>query len=216
MNNLDYTPLKNVTWKFVFEAQKEILQKYEKIDLANFDINVGDDQNLFKDFLMLRFTEEISEASEELEHYVQNIVNPHDQRCAHFKEEIIDALNFLLEAYIIYGWDESKLDVNRIHPNFFNNRIQDSAVERRQTERFVKAKLFDAISAAGLVCNVLKCRPWRQQQYLVDLMVFEDRFKKLWDVFMETTAAIGINQSELLDLWSLKYQCNKFRIDTGY
>lgn len=84
----------------IFKKQKLVFEKYMEFEpnkIEDFDINCYSDQQILKDFLQIRFIEELTEASED----------PDNKD--HFLEEIVDALNFLVEAYIIYGWDFDNL-----------------------------------------------------------------------------------------------------------
>jgi hypothetical protein len=72
------------------------------------------------------------------------------------------------------------------------------------------------IKSIGLTANLLKNRKWRQSQYLVDLLIFEKRFKEVWNWFEYLVYYSGITKEELFEEWSKKYQCNLFRIETNY
>ena len=74
----------------------------------------------------------------------------------------------------------------------------------------------DVYKRQGLTANLLKNRKWRQSQYLVDLYIFEKRFKDIWNRFEYLVYWSGISKEELFDQWSLKYQVNEFRINTKY
>lgn len=191
MNTENFKPLKGIDLKFIEDKQQEIKFRYEPeaINLfKNFDIDTFEDQEAFKRYAW-RITEEITEALEDTTHI------------QHFKEEITDAFNFLIELYHLYGWRVENLAPLEIEQN---------------PGAILEVSCLNVIKQLGLTCNLLKNRQWRQNQYLVDLLVFEERFKEIWPCFMRLLGSCGMTKEELFDQWSLKYQVNCFRLDTLY
>jgi hypothetical protein len=76
--------------------------------------------------------------------------------------------------------------------------------------------LLTLIGNIGMTANCLKNREWRQSQYLVDLVVFEDRLKWIWTCFVIMFEHLGLSENRVKELWSLKYQVNVFRIKSKY
>jgi hypothetical protein len=68
----------------------------------------------------------------------------------------------------------------------------------------------------GMACNKLKNRPWKQQQYLVDLLIFEERLLEVWKTFWVLCDHFNISIKDLYSEWSKKYQVNEFRLRTKY
>ena len=216
---------------FVFQKQKEIMLKYEKIDIATFDINCLQDQQVMKDFAY-RCIEELTEAGEEIENYIEFLIDPvkykDDKRkidkVQHFKEEFVDFFNFLVEMYIIYGWDVKKLDKIVIDGECrdiamryeLKSDFKDPATIIKELNTDIRSDLYKIIYAIGQCMNCLKNRPWRSTQYLVDLLVFEERFKELMPIAIRFANLWGMSTSELLSQWSLKMQVNEFRLETDY
>jgi hypothetical protein len=197
MNNEDFKPIEDLSFEEIFRRQEEIFLKFMKIenynkewDSSNFDINVLEDQQLFKDFLEIRVVEELTEST---------LAGDNDQ---HILEEIIDAFNFLIETYILYGWGYKDL-------NDWNEKIL-----------FDSKNIFECyylvVESIGACCNLLKNRLWKESQYLVDLYQFEILFKEIWIKFNKLCNLLGIKKEELFKIWSLKYQVNKFRLETKY
>lgn len=198
MNTENFKPLENLSLAEIERKQMEVMFQYEPSErevFENFDIDVYEDQETFKKYCW-RVTEELAEALEDTTH-------PN-----HFKEEIVDAFNFLMELYNLYGWSVTDLVSEDIKPNPDQSNIQDTALLERLTMKVIKQ--------IGLTANLLKNRKWRQSQYLVDLLIFERRFRLVWMYFKELLASMGISDKELFDLWSLKYQVNLFRLSTHY
>jgi len=225
MNTNDFIPYKyfglKEAFEEIFEKQGKLFWKYIASETSyeinspkdlDFDINIYQDQQLFKDMLQIRFTEELTEATEDLKHY------------DHFEEEIIDAFNFLVSTYILYGWGIK--DLKKWNSNkkilYTNLRYISSYSEIKSKEFLIKLenelkiKMYEIIKAVGETCNLLKNRPWRGTQYLVDLYKFEPRFRKIWIEFNDLCNELLISPKRLFELWSLKFQCNLYRIDTNY
>lgn len=193
MNIQNFTPFEP-TWAEIFQKQRELKFMYEpeaKELFKNFDIDCFEDQELFKKYCW-RITEELTEAEEA--HFKDKDAKDH------VEEELIDALNFSIELMLLYGWTEK--DYEGIPSSHFGDGILN--------------RTGATIYSLGLAANCLKNRQWRRSQYLVDLYIFERRFKKFlaagYRQLMETFKSdLAIRRA-----WSLKYQVNLFRIQTNY
>ena len=201
MNTENFKPFEYVSdedsLKTIINLQTELANRYNTFEpnkIYDFDINVYQDQQIFKDFLQIRFIEELTEAMAD----TQNI--------NHFKEEITDAFNFLVTAYSIYGWG------NDLEWHF---DASVTPLEISNTSE-IKELMWNIVQLVGNTCNHLKNRPWRQSQYLVDLYVFEKDLKEIWVYFNYVLSILGITPREIFEQWSLKYQVNKFRLDSNY
>lgn len=209
MNTNDFKPFRYLgdsSFKEIFKKQKvifEMYMKHEKTSVEDFDINVYSDQQTLKDFLQIRFIEEITEATADVHHE------------DHFLEEIVDAFNFLVEAYIIYGWDYKDLpEWKNIYQN--DSRKGPIAIEVQSQAPYFGTQFYQVVQAVGNACNLLKNRPWRQSQYLVDLLEFEKLFKSIWSEFNALCDGVGITKKMIYETWSLKYQVNIYRLKTKY
>ena len=193
MNIQNFTPFEP-TWHEIFEKQRELKFQYEpevKELFKNFDIDCFGDQELFKKYCW-RITEELTEAEEA--HFKEKDSKEHVQ------EELIDALNFSIELMLLYGWDEK--DYEPVPSSHFGTGILN--------------RTGATIYLLGLTANCLKNRQWRRSQYLVDLFIFEKRFKKfLAGGYRQLLEAFGSDLA-IRRAWSLKYQVNLFRIQTNY
>lgn len=195
MNTQDFKPFIK-SWEEIYALQGELqlmYRPYFKERIANFDINTLGDQELFKK-LCWQIVEELTEAMEAKDK------NEKD----HVLEELIDAFNFMLELYQLYGmapdfaWD---------HTYGFRKDIADENFEEN---------ILELIKTIGLAANCLKNREWRQSQYMVDLVVFEERLWNIWAMFAMLFRSIGVTEDKVRELWSLKYQVNLFRIKSKY
>lgn len=196
MNIENFTPQNGLTYHDLFTKQKELIFLYEpseKSVFENFDIDCYSDQEEFKKYCW-RVVEELTESLEAIDNNEEN----------HIIEELIDGFNFLIELIILYGWSDEDLDFSR-------NEWNDNNID---TEKLQMHILY-VIKNIGLSANCLKNRSWRQSQYLVDLYVFEKRLKKTFNDYYNLLRSF-MTDDELLQKWSLKYQVNKFRINTKY
>lgn len=193
MNTQDFKPFTK-SWEEIYALQGELqlmYRPYFKERIANFDINTLEDQELFKK-LCWQIVEELAEAKEAIEEELDG---------EHFDEELIDAFNFTLELYQLYGMAPS-----------FDWTLPKGA---QDSEDFA-GDVLTLIGNIGMTANCLKNREWRQSQYLVDLVVFEDRLKEIWTSFVTMFEHLGLSENRVKELWSLKYQVNLFRIKSKY
>jgi hypothetical protein len=195
MNTQDFKPFIK-SWEEIYALQGELqlmYRPYFKERIANFDINTLEDQELFKK-LCWQIVEELTEAMEAKDK------NEKD----HVLEELIDAFNFMLELYQLYGMVP---DFAWGHTYGFRKDIADENFEEN---------ILELIKTIGLAANCLKNREWRQSQYMVDLVVFEERLWNIWAMFAMFFGSIGVTEDKVRELWSLKYQVNLFRIKSKY
>lgn len=191
MNIQNFNPF-TPTWAEIFEKQKELKFMYEpeaKELFENFDIDCFEDQELFKKYCW-RITEELTEAEE------AHFKDGKD----HIQEELIDAMNFSIELMLLYGWDYKQFD-SIPSPGFGWGIINRAGA---------------TIYSLGLTANCLKNRQWRRSQYLVDLLIFEKRFKEFLASGYELLRQFFESDEEIRQAWSLKYQVNLFRIQSNY
>ena len=197
MNTQDFKPFIK-SWEEIYALQGELqlmYRPYFKERIANFDINTLEDQELFKK-LCWQIVEELAEAKEAIEGEL-------DGEGEHFNEELIDAFNFMLELYQLYG----------MTPTFVWTLPKWAQV--LEDEDFA-GDLLTLIGNIGMTANCLKNREWRQSQYMVDLVVFEERLWNIWAMFAMLFGSIDVTEDKVRELWSLKYQVNLFRIKSKY
>lgn len=212
MNILNYDEIEITSLKEVIEKQKEIMIAFEpdlEKRIKEFDIDIPEDQILLKDFLLTRTVEELTEASIALK----------ARHFEHFKEELVDSFNFLIEASIfLFHYEDipekrkSLLSVDESQ----EGKFLDEPLLINTGIRNIREHIYDTIEAIGLCTNKLKLRPWRTSQYPVDLISFRECYKDIWNQFYLLLDYSGITLNSLLKVWSRKYQVNKFRIDSNY
>lgn len=215
MNILDFKGFEIKTLSEIIEKQKEVMIAFEpnlQQRIEEFDIDIFEDQMLLKDFLLVRSGEEITEAAVALD---QN-------HFEHYKEELVDTFNFLIEASYLVNWNEySQVDEekSRLREYFTTTEpaivLSDEDVTKDQKD-LINCALFALYKEIGLFTNKLKLRPWRQSQYPVDLLSAKKCWKDIWSRFWVLLIISGISWIEFCSIWSRKYQVNKFRIESNY
>ena len=210
MNILDFNPNNRGDLPILdcmFSVTEELFFKYYKIYQPTvkdiripIDIDTYEGQLALKDYLENRVFEELMELRE-------SIIEKHVE--AHTHEEVADSLNFLINSYILYGW--SAKDFSPIEKLWKEREIKE-----RLSDNEIDIKILNTVYYIGLTCNKLKIRPWKKTQYLTDILIFEERFKKLFYVFMDLAFSLGLSDEDLWSVFSRKNQCNEFRIKTGY
>ena len=126
------------SWEEIYALQGELqlmYRPYFKERIANFDINTLEDQELFKK-LCWQIVEELTEAME------ANDKNEED----HVLEELIDAFNFMLELYQLYG----------MAPDFAWR--QTNGFRKNTADENFKENTLELIKTIGLAANCLKNR----------------------------------------------------------
>ena len=203
MNILNYEAQEISSLQEIMEKQKEIMFAFEpnlKQRVEEFDIDIYEDQMLLKDFLLVRAVEEITEAGAAIK----------ANHVEHFKEELIDVFNFLVETAIILG-EKYKIDSDiagspvksylqenwyyKDTPTDINKKeLNEEEIQYRLTHIFMH--LFHLVENIGELTNVLKLRPWRQSQYPVDLVTFKERWNEIWVNFWLSLSFFGFSFEE--------------------
>lgn len=194
MNTLEINNKHKInSWTLLYSAAYKQFVAYEKIEgidwkKYDFSIDCAEDQMKFKDMLQIRFIEELTEATMALK------MDGDD----HFREELSDAINFFLSAYIMLGVHLENMP-KPVKGSFYNLQVS----------------FYSIIERVGWLCNLLKNRPWAQSNYLVSMTDFNDRLMNLWIYFWGVILNL-ITEEDIFDLFERKYEVNKWRIKTGY
>lgn len=178
--------------------------KYEEVEKRNWDeydfsIDCAVDQAMFKDMLQIRFIEELTEAS-------CSINEPEE----HFWEEIGDALNFFLSAYVMIDVDFNSF----ISPEHYLPK--ESHKTKIDTLDDFSLAAYPVIEKVGYLCNLLKNRPWAESNYLVSEYDFDLRLRDLWQSFWQFLGDMGLNREDIFEIFYKKYKVNEHRRSTNY
>jgi len=183
--------------KQIFDKQKELLIKYREIENlpVTLNINSPEHQKLLKEFTF-RGIEELAEAQEAVR----------ERNMQHFLEEISDAIHFFTEVLIMANVDIIFLD-DEIFDWAKGKELELRGIE----ERFWKITYFFSIS-----CNKLKCKPWKKTQVLTDEESYKDALILAYNEMMKELIGIGFGGKQVLDIYMMKHNVNKFRIRSNY
>jgi len=178
-----------LTIESVFAKQHELMKVYREIEGRHFplDLDTREGQAVVKDFLW-RITEEVGEALDS------------SLGASHVKEEMADAMHFLVELCIFTDREEVGKDA------FVSNELPLG----RTNEKTLWVKLANV----GRVC---KNKPWKQTQIPLDQQAFTAALTELIWEFMEYCGQKGFqNATELYFYYHKKAVVNEFRQRSKY
>jgi hypothetical protein len=193
------------TNQLFFDHYKEYQPSVKDIDVP-IDIDTYEGQQAMKDFLQIRTVEELMEMREAL---MENHVE------MHMHEEVGDSFNFLINSYILYGWDHNNFTpIEKLWDEFEENTY--TPLDKEKFRRLIDEKIIDVVYNIHLACNKLKIRQWKKSQYLTDMLIFEERYEQVFYSFINLIFTLNIDPELLWSIFSRKNQCNEFRLNTGY
>lgn len=198
----------------IFDRQHSLMTKYIPIEVRNglcdttdcpVDLHDRFGQARLKDFFW-RCTEELTEAVE------ASIV--HDTIPAHTKEELADALHFLVEACLL-----ADLTGRRLYDSDDGDTLV--AIWKNQeyelTDRDSLVTLcWDVIYFLGCASNCLKNRPWKQNHQLVDTDKFYAYLREAFFRMIRVFAFVGMDADHIFNMYYRKSEVNKFRQGSNY
>lgn len=211
--------------KLIFERQKELMEKYHDIEKANgllqtpdvpVDLHDRRGQARIKDFAW-RITEELAEAVWASEELAEE--GPEWDR-VHVQEEVADALHFLVELAILAG--VGPVRIIREFPQFIEpgrdslNSLYNKARHTTHCSHTPEESFTKFIAQLGMVCHLLKNKPWKQSQMLTDIQMLEKRLSWAFVKFMAFCISINLDPDKLFDLYYRKSEVNKFRQRSNY
>lgn len=190
-------PGDNSVWRVIWKEQEELHYHYRNIEWEKGigygvlradgldrdvvrSINSPYFQYYLKD-LKWRFVEEMQEAKEA---QLQGDME-------HFKEELTDALHFMMELNVV---------LNIIHSELFSR----SGVSGTSSIYFY-----------GLAANCLKNKPWKKTEQHTDFNKYLILVKHGNDKFRQELLSV-MELYEIWELYSKKHQVNQFRIESQY
>lgn len=188
----------------IWKLQLELVKKYQKIEnLPSYPLNLDlkDNQELMKDFLA-RVTEELAEAYEALEK--ADIDNA--------KEEMADALHFIMEALIFATTQErvefayGKIGETTLFKDMAIGYYHDNVIEW----------FWETTYYLNLARNNLRNKRWKQTQVLAQKTLF---FKNLISALHSLINGFHLWNMEEADIFEIYYKKNRinwFRIKSKY
>jgi len=208
----------------LFEKQQTLVDKYidieemgDLMDKTSTNLDTLEGQIWLKDFIY-RAIEEVGESFEVIrdelikqssEHGVvsENIWRKiNDKLKIHYSEEIIDALHFFIELCIIVGYKASDFDdISKYGIN--HNTLGYNDFEQRHW-RFV-----ESMTLAG---NCLRNKKWKKSHVLTDRNKFKRYIDEALNNLLTIVKSVGLNDSDIYNLYFKKHQVNQFRQRSKY
>jgi hypothetical protein len=187
--------------KKLFDKQWELIEKYKYIEgLEGFftesalasNVQTKGGQIVLKDFLW-RTAEEVAEGIEAFK----------KEDMIHFKEELIDALHFLIEFNILADIrPEELMDV--------------SVINEGKKEVSVFESSFDVFYYLGLIGNTLKNKKWKVTEVETDVNRFKELSLITWSTLLGLFSIVFDSPEEVMLFYLKKNEVNKFRQKTNY
>lgn len=198
----------------IFDRQHSLMEKYIPIEVRNglcltqscpVDLHDRFGQARLKDFFW-RCTEELTEACEAA------II--HNDIPSHTKEELADALHFLVEACLLADLTGDRLFFG-LEPDALVelHEIQQNALHPNST---IDSLCFDVIYYLGCASNCLKNRPWKQNHQLVDTDKFYAYLREAFFRMIRVFAFVGMDADHIFNMYYRKSEVNKFRQRSNY
>ena len=209
--------------QLVFDKQKELMEKYHDIEVANglvqtedvpVEINSREGQARLRDFAW-RFVEELGEAMDAY-FVLQGELHPD------VEEEFVDALHFLTEFTILAGVESH--EVIRTSPYDLDNftTLADEALKlflkfETMNPRGCISDLFThTITKIAMTINTLKNKAWKQSERDTDLELFHIRLRETWVLYFALMLSVGMYLEDVPALYLDKNAKNKKRQKAGY
>lgn len=179
----------------IFNHQRQLMGRFHHIEVGNLpelrdpaytaplDINLMRAQLRLKEYAW-RVTEELIESK-----------LTHDLEKA--QEEVIDALHFMVEMFILLGLEADFFDVDP-EPDFF---VGD-------TFQTFLAKI-------GMTMNMLRFRPWKQTAQATDREKFLFNIRSCWFRFVDIFAELAMTPDDVYLAYIGKNKVNHERINDG-
>lgn len=198
----------------IFDRQHSLMEKYIPIEIRNglcltqscpVDLHDRFGQARLKDFFW-RCTEELTEAVE------ASIL--HDTIPAHTKEELADALHFLVEACLLSDLTGDRLFFGLESDALIElHDVQHSYLKGDET---LERLCWDVIYFLGCASNCLKNRPWKQNHQLVDTDKFYAYLREAFFRMIRVFAFVGMDADHIFNMYYRKSEVNKFRQRSNY
>lgn len=191
-------------WNYIWQRQLELSEKYIPIEAElglrwttdhPVDLNDAKGQAQLKD-LSWRVVEEVGESLESW-----SITKDSDD---HMKEELADALHFMVELVQtsglslgdLKGFVDSKSDYMKGNNDYTNH-------------------VTNFIIRLSMVMNCLKMKPWKQTPYKTDILKYKAYLLEAFYAFY-LLLRYFLTDVEILNYYFAKSEVNKFRQDSKY
>ena len=132
----------------------------------------------------------------------------------HKKEEVIDAMNYLMSAVTIQGTQEAREKYAQVAFNW--SKLLYAEGEKRfptYMDRYQLGTITEELG--GKVCNFLRNRAWMKQSQ--DIYFSGDfQLRVSFGIIMSTMFASFIDWDDFAWFWWAKHKVLQFRLETNY
>lgn len=215
------------TLSAIFARQKELMGKYHAIEKASglmqtedcpVELDTPKGQARLKDFAW-RATEEIAEAMEDLIGYDPTVdVLDH----VHIREELADALHFLVELMILADVESKELldgldDLSEAMRELGGTSFTWTNDKPTATQVVgVFATAGAAVTTLGVAMNCLKLKPWKQAHVATDRVKFVNALKDSFWMLICLMSTVGMSGKAVASYYFRKAKVNAFRQESNY
>jgi dimeric dUTPase (all-alpha-NTP-PPase superfamily) len=183
-------------------------------DPHKIDLDAQEDQLRLKEYSW-RVTEELAEATECV---------PCDGKLdeLHFLEEMIDALHFSVELFIMSGLTVNDITTEPNRLTFLYELWEDSQVfptasgGSRSFYNTIHIRTWETVEILGTTMNCLKNKPWKTTHMVTDKSEFRRLMAKFMHSLLRLMWVSGFNPKTLTQLYLNKNAVNQFRIGSNY
>ncbi len=206
LSNLEIPKISPVRGAFplIWQLQLELLGKYQEIEglpLWPLNLDTKDNQELMKDFLA-RVVEELAESYEAFE--AGDMPNA--------REEMADALHFLIEALIFTTHEEA---VPATYALAAGKTLFGDMLESTYHADTVNW-FWETTYHLNIARNNLRNKKWKQTQVLAQKALFFANMIKALHSLINGFNLWGMNEQDIFDIYYKKNQINQFRIKSKY
>jgi dimeric dUTPase (all-alpha-NTP-PPase superfamily) len=183
-------------------------------DPHKIDLDAQEDQLRLKEFSW-RVTEELAEATECVQ-----CGGKLDE--LHFLEEMIDALHFSVELFMMSGLTVNDLTTEPNRLTFLYELWEDSRVfptasgNSRSFYNTIHIKTWETVEILGTAMNCLKNKPWKTTHMVTDKAAFRHLMTRFMHSLLRLMWVSGFNPKTLTQLYLNKNAVNNFRLRSAY
>lgn len=205
-------PIDIIWWR-----QRQLIEGYRHIERRNklvmpdaipVDFHSSAHQRFLKD-LSWRVVEELAEA-ELARHELLTADGSYDDLIhEHIREELADALHFLVELMIFSGFDSTTVKKWDSTINWENG----TPVTPRSSW---EVHFTDFVAKLGWTMVALKNKSWKSTQMMTDSAEYKIRLRAAWSAFVEFCLSAKFDAFQMLELYIKKSEVNLFRQRSNY
>jgi hypothetical protein len=189
----------------------ELYYSYNHEKVLPLNRNVPKNQLIFKDL----YQNMVEETSEFLELYYELDQKERNKNSTAILDEVADISNFVHVMMALFREEVPDFSINEAQKEASNVGFngEDYINMNHISASYIVANM---VYNFGMVCNLLKNRPWKQNQYFVNRSTLYKRLDKSYNSYKLFLSALQIDRETFKNAIKRKSDVNKFRIKTNY